>query len=256
VIVSDTQYKPHLMRRAAQRMLQQNVEGVAIMTSEMSPALLREITDREIAVSHFDLDSAPSNTSSINCDYSSGIYQVVAHLHGLGHRRIAFVGGQPLKNINARERAYVEFMQKFGLKPGPILHGNQTVEGGFSAGLRIGRLPERPTAVIAMNDLTAIGLVKAFEQGGLRVPQDVSVVGFDRTFLAGYITPSLTTVDMHPDQIGRLAVDCLHKLSSTRNARGERHLIALDLVVGDSTGPAPAHPREEGPPSIRLASAA
>ena len=91
-----------------------------------------------------------------------------------------------------------------------------------------------------MNDLTALGLSKAFSRSGLRIPQDMSVVGFDRTFLAEYFTPSLTTIDMHADQLGRLAVDCLHKLSSTGEPQGEEHLIPLELVVGESTGPVPS----------------
>ena len=243
VIVSDTNYKPRLMKHATERMLEQNVRGVAIMTSEMSPALFRDIVDRKIAVTFFDLDSVAENISTIKFDYFSGIYQAVEHLHGLGHRRIAFVGGQSLKNINARQTAYLKSMQKFGLEPGPIFLGNQSVEGGLAAGLKIAGLSERPTAVIAMNDLTAFGLTRAFSRSGLRIPQDVSVVGFDRTFLAEYFTPSLTTIDMHADQLGRLAVDCLHKLTSTREPHGEAHLIPLQLVVGESTGPAPTYLR-------------
>lgn len=239
VVVNDTNYKPYLMRRAAERMLERNVRGVAIMTSEMSPVLLREMADRKIAMTFFDLDSVSENISTIKFDYSSGIYQVVEYLHGLGHRHIAFVGGQSLKNITARQRAYVESMQKLGMKPGPIMLGNQCVDGGFAAGLKIAKLLERPTAVIAMNDLTALGVIKAFSRCGLAVPQDVSVVGFDRTFLAQYFTPSLTTVDIHTDQIGRVAVDCLHRLSSTEKSHGEVHMIGLQLIVGESTGPAP-----------------
>jgi LacI family transcriptional regulator len=132
-------------------------------------------------------------------------------------------------------------MQKFGLEPGPILLGNQSVEGGLATGLKIAKLPDRPTAVIAMNDLTALGLSKAFSRTGLQIPQDMSVVGFDRTFLAEYFTPSLTTIDMHADLPGRLAVDCLHKVSSTAEPQGEEYLIPLQLIVGESTGPAPLY---------------
>jgi len=241
VIVSDTNYNPRLMTRATERMLEQNVRGVAIMTSEMSPTLFRELVGRNIAVTLLDVDSAADNISTIKFDYSAGLYQAVEHLHGLGHRRIAFVGGQSLKSINARQTAYLESMRKVGLEPGPIISGNQSVEGGLAAGLKIARLSKRPTAVIAMNDLTAFGLSKAFSRSGLRIPQDMSVIGFDKTFLAEYFTPSLTTIDIHADQVGRVAVDCLHKLSSTREPQGEEHLIPLQLVIGESTGPAPSN---------------
>jgi DNA-binding LacI/PurR family transcriptional regulator len=233
VIVSDTNYKPHLMRRATERMLEHNMRGVA--------------------ATFFDLDLTAENVSIIKFDYSSGVYQAVEHLYRLGHRRIAFVGGQSFKSIKARQTAYVESMRKLGLEPGPIVPGNQTVEGGLAAGLTIARSWPRPTAVIAMNDLTAFGLTRAFSRSGLRIPQDVSVVGFDKTYLAEYFTPSLTTVDMHPDQLGRLAVDCLHELSSAPKPQGKVYLIPLQLVVGESTGPAPTRPRKASLP-VELAS--
>jgi LacI family transcriptional regulator len=116
-------------------------------------------------------------------------------------------------------------------------------------------LSERPTAVIAMNDLTAFGLSKAFSRSGLRIPQDMSVIGFDRTFLAEYFTPSLTTIDMHAEQLGRLAVDCLHKLSSTLEPQGEEHLIPLQLVIGESTGPVPNYSTKDSLPVERASGA-
>jgi DNA-binding LacI/PurR family transcriptional regulator len=97
----------------------------------------------------------------------------------------------------------------------------------------------RPTAVIAMNDLTAVGVIKALHQKGLRVPQDVSVVGFDRTQLAECLIPSLTTVDMHPDLLGQTAADALHELCTSAKDEGKEYCMPLELVVGESTGPAP-----------------
>jgi LacI family transcriptional regulator len=91
--------------------------------------------------------------------------------------------------------------------------------------------------VIAMNDLTAVGVIKALHQEGLRVPQDVSVVGFDRILLAECCIPSLTTVDMHPDLVGRTAADALHELCASE--KGKAYFMPLQLVIGESTGPVP-----------------
>lgn len=95
----------------------------------------------------------------------------------------------------------------------------------------------RPTAVVALNDLTAIGLIKAFRAGGLDVPGDISVTGFDNTYLAQYFEPRLTTVDMHPDILGRSAAEALCDSFGDSGAARER-TIALNLVIGGSTGPA------------------
>jgi len=240
VMVKETEYKVSLMRSAAERLLEQKVRGVAILTSEMSPAWLNEIVRQNIPVTFFDLDFVNERATNLKVDYLSGVRQVVDHLYQLGHRRIAFVGGRPIfKNILSRHESYITAMREHGLEPGPVIIGNQRLDGGFSAGLALLEASPRPTAVVSMNDLTAVGLIKAFTDNGLRVPDDVSVTGFDNTFLAEYFVPRLTTVDMHPDVLGRTAADALHEASTTARNSGREYKINLDLVIGKSTGRAP-----------------
>jgi LacI family transcriptional regulator len=240
VIVKETEYKVSWMRRAAERMLEQKVRGVAILTSEMSRSWLNEIVRRDIPVCCFDLDFASERAINMKVDYLSGMRQVIDHLHQLGHRRIAYVGGRRvLKNILSRHDGFVASMREHGLEPGPMIIGDQSLEGGLSAGLSLLKVFPRPTAAVSINDLTAVGLIKAFSDHGLRVPQDVSVTGFDNTYLAEYFLPRLTTVDMHPDILGRTALDALHEASAETQTSGREFRIDLDLVVGNSTGPAP-----------------
>src|SRR5271157_483458 len=247
VIVSENNYDVALMTRAAERMLEQKVRGVAILTSEMSAAWLEEIVRRDIPVACFDLDFTSEKAINIKVDYARGMRQVIEHLYHLGHRRIAFVGGRrAFRNILSRQENYVASMQALQLEPGPILIGNQRLDGGRAAGGSILEMSPRPTAVVAMNDLTAVGLITAFSEGGLRVPEDISVTGFDNTYLAEYFVPRLTTVDMHADVLGRSAADALHEASSSPNAAAVEHTIKLTLVVGKSTGVNP----ELGPSAL------
>lgn len=240
VIASETNYDVALMTRAAERMIEQKVRGVAILTSEMSPAWLEEIARRDIPVVCFDLDFSSEKAINIKVDYATGMRQVVEHLYHLGHRRIAFVGGRrAFKNILSRQESYIDSMRALRLEPGPILIGNQRLDGGRAAGLSILEMSPRPTAIVAMNDLTAIGLITAFSEGGLRVPEDISVTGFDNTYLAEYFVPRLTTLDMHPDILGRTSADVLHEAASSPNAAALEHTIKLTLVIGKSTGPNP-----------------
>lgn len=177
-------------------------------------------------------------------DYSSGIRQVVEHLFQLGHRQMVFAGERlGLKSNTARREAFTQCMRTLGLDPGPTLQGDLRFEGGAAAGRRILEMNPRPTAVVAVNDLTAVGLIKAFTQAGLRVPEDISVTGFDRTHLADYITPSITTVDIHRDLLGRMVADALHELSTADEPQGREYLIPADLIVKASTACAPSQPR-------------
>src|SRR5437867_4992826 len=239
-ILSDTNYDPRRTRRAAERMMEHNVRGVAVMTSEISLRLIHELARRRIAVTFLDLAPVRSYMSNLRIDYFSGVEQIVKYLHGNGHRRIAFVAGRPrLKSSIARLRAYEDCMQDLGLELGPIMRGDLRFEGGLAAGLAITKLSPRPTAVVAVNDLTAVGVIKGLKNAGCRVPEDVSVTGFDNTRLAEYSNPSITTVDIHRETLGRIAADALHELSNSATPNGKEYQIGAELILGKSSGPAP-----------------
>ena len=237
-ILSETNYDPRRTQEAAIRMMAHNVGGVAIMTSEFSARLIDELTRRKIAITFLDLAPARGYVSTLRIDYASGIEQIVKYLYQQGHREIAFVAGRPrLKSNEARLEAYERSMQASGLKPGPVLHGDLRFEGGLAAGLAIAQMSPRPTAVMAVNDLTAVGVMKGLVSAGLRIPQDISVTGFDKTRLAEYSNPSITTVDIHRDLLGQMAADALHALCSSPNPQGREYEVSAELVVGDSSGP-------------------
>ena len=240
-ILSDTNYDPRRTREAAERMMEHNVRGVAVMTSEISLRLIHELARRRIAVTFLDLAPVRKYMSNIYIDYFSGVQQIVQYLYENGHRRIGFVAGRPrLKSNNARLAGYEKCMRDLGLEPGPIIRGDLRFEGGLSAGLALGKLSPRPTAVMAVNDLTAVGVIKGLLKAGCRVPRDISVTGFDRTGLAEYSNPSITTVDVHRDRLGKMAADALHELSRSADAHGREYQIPVELILGDSSGPAPA----------------
>ena len=239
-ILSDTNYDPRRTREAAERMMEHKVRGVAIMTSEISMRLVHELARRKIAVTFLDLAPVRGYMSNLRIDYASGVEKIVGHLHQQGHRRIAFVAGRPgLKSNVARLEAYEKCMLDLGLMPGPILPGDLRFEGGLAAGLAIAKLSPRPTAAIAINDLTAVGVIKGLLKAGCRVPRDISVTGFDNTRLAEYSNPSITTVDIHRETLGHIAADALHELSGSTNPEGKEYQVGAELILGESSGPAP-----------------
>ena len=240
IMLSDTSYDPRRTREVAERMMEHDVRGVAVMTSEISLGLIHELAAREIAVTFLDLAPPRRYMSNLRIDYASGVEQIVQHLHECGHRRIAFVAGRPkLKSNIERQQAYEKSMLHFGLEPGPVLAGDLRFEGGLAAGLAIAKLNSKPTAVIAVNDLTAVGVIKGLTQSGRRVPQEISVTGFDNIRLAEYCNPSITTVDVHRDTLGQMAANALHELSCATDPHGREYHISVELILRDSSGPAP-----------------
>ncbi len=228
-ILSDTNYDPRRTREAAERMMEHKVRGVAVMTSEISLRVIHEMARRRIAVTFLDLGPVRKYVSNLRIDYHSGIQQIVEYLYKHGHRHIAFVAGRPrLKSNVVRLQSYEKCMRDLGLEPGPVLPGDLRFEGGLSVGLAIAKLNPRP-----------VGVIKGLLKSGLRVPGDISVTGFDKTRLAEYSNPSITTVDIHRDVLGQIAADALHELSRSADPQGREYQITAELIPGDSSGPAP-----------------
>ncbi len=149
--------------------------------------------------------------TSVSPDQESGTRQIIEHLTSLGHREVLFLAGPPESWLGARRWAGVSAAAKSrGLQVRRIGPFHPSIDGGFVAGEAA--LTERATAVIAHNDLVAIGVLKRLASRGIRVPDDVSVVGFDDIFGADFCDPPLTTLSDRTEQAGRSAVDLLVSL--------------------------------------------
>lgn len=237
VLLSNTEYDSSRMATGVRRMLERKVDAVAIMTSEMDRSFTQELAGRDIPMVFLDVGTVEKHISNIKVDYASGISQAVEHLIGLGHRRVAFIGGPPdLKSARIRQSAFLKAMQKRGMgDPAWIETGNHRIDGGFQA---MGRMLERtplPTAVLCSNDLTALGALRAIRRKGLRVPDDISVVGFDDIALAEFTEPPLTTVRLPREEIAGKAFEALLASLSDTSRMGAEYQISPQLVVREST---------------------
>jgi DNA-binding LacI/PurR family transcriptional regulator len=238
VLVASTNYDPARTALCVQRMIERKIDGVAIMTSEVDPSLEDTFARRKVPLVFLDVGKVRKGVSNVKVDYAGGITQAVEHLSWLGHHHIAFISGPELL-VSARERrdAFVKRME--GACSGPrreilIEEGNHRVDGGLEAMLRVLQRVPRPTAVIASNDLTAIGAMRAIRQWGLRVPEDISVVGFDDIQMAEFTEPPLTTVRLLRTEVARLACDALtHSIRA--HGAGVEFQMGTALIVRCST---------------------
>src|SRR5262245_60662575 len=248
ISMGNTNYDPQRTASCVQRMLEQRVSGVAVMTSEMDAALIRRLAEREIAVVFLDVGKAGPHTSNIVVNYEKGIREGVEHLLQLGHRRIAYISGpQRLKSAQRRLLAFSKTMKKYdaSLRTEPsIYEGDFKATGGQMAVAEILRQKTAPTAILAANDLMAIGALGELKKAGLRVPEDISVIGFDDIAFAALTDPPLTTIALPREEIGRAAVEALLNTIKDSGRLGQEYKIAPALIVRESTGPAP--PRRRG----------
>lgn len=240
VMLTNTNYDAERASHYVRRFIERKVAGVALMTSELDKKLIEDLARREVPVVFLDLGKPGTNMSNLRVDYETGIEEAILHLVALGHRKIAFIGGpEHLRSAQRRLEAFKNAKkQLFAGEPELIYHGNFKIEGGRRAADEILTAGELPTAVLAANDLMALGAISEFRRAGLEVPRDVSIVGFDNIAFAALANPSLTTVSLPRNELGRRAVEALMETMANRGQQGVEITIPTHLVIGNSTAPA------------------
>ncbi|WND38943.1 LacI family DNA-binding transcriptional regulator [Streptomyces sp. BB1-1-1] len=175
----------------------------------------------------------------VDTDQAGGTRDAVRHLLELGHRTVWHLAG-PEESFAAQRRtdAWRTELESAGRTPPPLVRGDWSAESGYRAGLHLAEQQDC-TAVFAANDQMALGLLRALHERGRRVPEDVSVVGFDDIPEAGSFLPPLTTVHQDFAEVGRRCVEgVLHQVRQSEPAHGTR-LVPTQLVVRRSTAPPP-----------------
>jgi DNA-binding LacI/PurR family transcriptional regulator len=240
LVAANTDYRPEQLVRSVRLMIGRRVAGLAVIVSEMDPDLMRELEHAKISAVFYDVGTAGKNVSNIRVNYRRGIERIVEYLHGLGHKRLAFVGHHSLLGpTSERERAFVETVSRYAPEAEWRTAADQDdLDGGRQAMRELLDSKFRPTAVICVNDFMAIGVLRELRERGLRVPEDVSVTGFDNIKLSEYCSPPLTTVHIPRDRIGHLAFAALAPESAKGRPTGREVIIDPELVLRESTAQA------------------
>jgi LacI family transcriptional regulator len=244
ILLSSIDHDPRLLETTARQMIERRVGGVAILTFGDELPLIDALTARNVPVFVVDADSSGPLLKTVQIDYEHGIRQAVQHLAALGHERIAFIGGRrDLKTAAIRKSAVEKCMKEIGLEllPELFVDGDHTIEAGMKALSALAAMPDRPSAVLCSNDMTAIGVMRAAFDLCLNVPQDLSVVGFDDIRLAQFMAPPLTTVQMSQTEIAQLSFSALlDSLEPNRHGNGRQmYSMKTNLMLRQSTALAP-----------------
>jgi LacI family transcriptional regulator len=180
------------------------------------------------------------NIRVLKVDYGGGIREAVQHLAALGHRKVAFISGPlHMRSVVARRDAFLKSMSELGLTVPPehIVEGTHTMEGGIKATENLLKLGEMPTAIVCSNDMTAIGVLHGLHRTTHKVPDDISVIGFDDIHLTQFVLPPLTTIQMSCKALAAAAVQALRSgiEPAFPQAQQTEWYIPTHLVVRQST---------------------
>ena len=243
VTLAATNFSPFLLREAARRMLGARIAGLAVMTSEYDEEAFAMIRDSGIPSVFLDAGRPGAASTNIEVDSRGGMMAAVEHLVRLGHRDLLLLRGAGQANgpfllsHQFRDEGFVAALEACGLGSGRArieqAYGFAPEAGSRAVEAALYAAPF--TAVICATDLLALGVYRGLHRRGVRVPQDVSVVGFDNTYLSEYLIPALTSVDISRKDLARMAIGSLLALDGRPAPSTLR--LGTTVLVRESTAP-------------------
>ncbi len=239
VILASTKGDPEREMGIVQQFEDRRVDGVLLIASRVRAISSSLLAEMQIPMVSVDNQQVPDGACSVFFDSSSATHTAIRFLAQLGHRRIAYLGDRHGYDSNRlRHEAYRAAIESLGMAYDPqlVIDGDSDAEGGMRSMDRLLTARLRPTAVFCYNDMTALGALAAIYQQQLRVPQDVSVVGFEDLAIAAFTQPPLTTVRQPRGPIGRIAAEALFAMISGVKADPVR-VLRGELIVRESTAP-------------------
>lgn len=243
ILLSSTALNEDHALKIFKDLARRRIDGLILASSFSSTPVeiqktLTQLHERQLPVveisNHYNVDSAFT-------DYGEVTREVMAYLFSLGHQRIGMIYGVAAPEIaDDRRLPYIEILQEANcFNPDLIVECGPTTYDGYQAARQLLQRQPRPTAVVAINDVLAIGVLRAANDLGLRVPADVSLVGFDDIQMAQFLVPSLTTVSKDAIQAGREAFQLLLARIKEPERPRQQLKFSARLIIRESTGPAP-----------------
>lgn len=215
---------------------EQRVDGILVLTPINEEDYILEMKKKNVAFVLIDNQKSNSSVSSILVDNYKGGYEATNHLIQLGHEKIGYIGGAVVYlSSNEREKGFMDALKDAGMKPYKVENGDFGAQSGYE--ITKGWLEQGiiPTGIFVADDYGAFGAIDAIREFGLRVPEDISVCGFDDDPLSSLLHPKLTTVKQPGYEIGKKAVEVLLDLINDNGRRNSTIKIQPELIIRQST---------------------
>jgi DNA-binding LacI/PurR family transcriptional regulator len=245
VFLADSNADPTREMNVVHSFAERRVDGIVVTSSRVGALYTPMLSKMGVPIVLINNQHPGEFVHSVMIENLQASREATSHLIGLGHLRIGYVGDRyGHQSDTERFAGYRESLEQSALPflPELVVHGDGLPEGGTMAMNKLLSLPTPPTAVFCYNDMTALGVLRAIHMRGLRVPSDISVIGFDDLFFASYTQPRLTTVRQPMRQMGRMALESLlHLMSGEQSAQSID--VPAELIIRESTAAPRGEPR-------------
>lgn len=230
-----------------QSMISRQVDGIILMSSRLDRSIIDRIEEHDLDAVIVDYnEESTSKIAKVVIDFECGIREMVAHLLSLGHKKFAFIGEDSgISTATVRREIFIRVLKEHQIFEDDIFvcNGNFRIDGGRSAFHAIRSSKIKPTAVFAVNDMTAIGVIQEAQDTGLVIPRDLTVVGVDNIDIGKNIRPHLTTIAIPGYELGKIAMNLLlgkitsHPASGKTKRTYSQPVVDTSLVIRDTTAP-------------------
>ena len=239
VFIANTGNNPELAKYGYELLVQKQNDGIIDFSACLPKEYMEEIaTQNPVVVACRYLVNA--NVPNVTIDNLAASREMTDYMLNLGHRRIAYIGGNTeLALYRSRLYGYRQALEERGIPVDEriVCSADPEIRGGFDAAMQLLRTGETFTAIVTSGDTLAVGAIKALQERGLRVPEDVAVCGFDDIELSSLLSPSLTTVRQPRDLIGRQSMEkLLGRISGKDENPSEQIVLPYELVIRASSG--------------------
>lgn len=237
-VIINADWNPESETKAIHDLISRSIDGVILVESWVrgaNPTL--DLAEKPYVFVHRLFSRSDRNSVMVDDNYGARL--AVDHLAALGHRRIAFIGGPADWDASANRLAgYQEALSRWGLEYDPSLvqGGDWELQSGVASTQAFLSLSDPPTAIVAANDLMALGAIYTIQETGLRVPEDIAVVGYDDREIASLSRPTITTVTLPCYEMGQASARMLLSLLDNRDKPGEPVMTRGRLIVRESSG--------------------
>ncbi|MCJ7666020.1 MAG: LacI family transcriptional regulator, partial [Actinobacteria bacterium] len=237
VFLCNTDYDIEKGLKSIGALIKRKVDGIIVASSQVGSSMIKQLIDTDVNFVLVDWCKRNVGVDSLYFDYRIGIAEAIAYLISLEHRNIYFISGpKTLKTAKIRIRNFIDIVEKYSDMNYKIIEGDHKMEGGSRAAQKILKEKILPTAVVCSNDLTAIGAMKAFKARGIKIPDNISIIGLDNTALTEIVSPTLTTIELERYRIGKTSMELLLNRIKDKNLPKQTRIFKTRLIVRESTG--------------------
>ncbi|OFW64394.1 MAG: hypothetical protein A2Z35_05415 [Actinobacteria bacterium RBG_19FT_COMBO_36_27] len=238
VFLCNTDYDIEKGLKSIGALIKRKIDGIIVASSQVGSSIINQLMDTDVNFVLVDWGKRNVGVDSLYFDYRVGIAEAIAHLISLKHRNIYFISGpKTLKTAKIRIRNFIDVAEKYSDDNlnYKIVEGDHKMEGGSRAAQKILKEKILPTAVVCSNDLTALGAMKAFKAKGVKVPDNISIIGLDNIALTEIVSPTLTTIELERYRIGEASMELLLNRIKDKKLPKQTRIFKTKLIVREST---------------------